>query len=90
MSHVRWRVDVGMREEQLGIGGRLGLGGGDAGAQQVLRLLAHRLAALVVEHADAPQERLVLADALARALLLDAHGSMYARGSSAVACGAAR
>src|SRR5581483_3754239 len=68
------RVDVRMCEEQLGVGRRLGLGGGDAGAQLLLGLGAHRRGPLVAEHARAAQERLVAADALARPLLLDPRG----------------
>ena len=51
IAHVPRRIDVRVREEQLRIGGRLGLGRGDPGAHQVLRLLARRFDALVREHA---------------------------------------
>src|ERR671937_485292 len=65
------RVDVGVREEELGVGGRLGLGLRDPAAHQLLRLRAHRLGALLVEHVEPPEVRLVAPDGLALALLLD-------------------
>src|SRR3954470_20689372 len=71
MAEVRRRVDVGVREEELWIGGCLGLCGGDARAHEILCLLAHGGNTLVIDETDATQERLVLPDALAGALLLD-------------------
>src|SRR5437773_682387 len=65
------RDDVGVPEEELGIGRRLGLGLRDSAAHQLLRLGSHRLGLLRVEHAQPFEVRLVAADALALALLLD-------------------
>src|SRR5436190_20516577 len=67
----RGRVDVGVLEEQRRVGRRLGLGGRDALAHQLRRLLADRLRELVVEDPGAPKVALVAADALALLLLLD-------------------
>src|SRR6478736_2463163 len=74
IADVRRRVDIGVREEQLGVGRCLGFGGGDARAHQILRVLAGRGDDLVAQHADALQKALVLPDALACTLLLDALG----------------
>src|SRR5438132_2082504 len=68
----RGRVDVGVREQQLGIGRRLGLGGRDPLAQQLRRLVADRPRQVVVEDPRAPQVALVAAEALPLLLLLDA------------------
>src|SRR6185312_12209340 len=72
IAQVGRRIDVRVREQELGIGGRLGLGRGDAGAHQVLSLLARAGDDVVAQQADPLQEALVLPDALACALLLDA------------------
>src|SRR4051794_33157865 len=74
MAKIGGRVDVRVPEEQLGISGRLAFGGGDTRAQQVLGLLTHRLHSLVVEQPDAAKEGLVLADAFARARVVDTGG----------------
>src|ERR671922_43955 len=66
------RVDVRVLEEKAGIGRRLGLGLRDPAPHQLLRLRAHGLDALVVEHVQPPEVRLVAPDALVLALLLDA------------------
>src|SRR6478735_4155478 len=71
IAHVTGRIDIRVCEEQLGIARRLGLGGGDARTKRGLGLGAGRFGELVAEEAQAPQEALVLAEALARSLLLD-------------------
>src|ERR1051325_6219494 len=71
-TEVLRRVDVGVPEQQLRVGRRLGLGGRDAGAHQVLGLPARRGDQCVVQPTDALEEPLVLPDALARTFLLDA------------------
>src|SRR4051794_17923709 len=73
MADVGRRVDVGVAEEQLWVGRGRGLGSGDACTKQVLCFFPHGLGPLVVEQPDPAQERLVLPDALARPLFLDAH-----------------
>src|SRR5437762_11339339 len=70
-TKVSRRLDVGVREEELGIRRRLRFGGGDPGAHDVLRLPARGGDDRVVEEAEPLQEPLVLAHALARAFLLD-------------------
>src|SRR3954454_10849669 len=68
----RRRVDVRVLEHQPGIGGRLGLGRGDAGPHQLGRLVADRPREVVVEDPRAPQVALVAAHALTLLLLLHA------------------
>src|SRR5256885_12593371 len=63
MTQVLRRVDVRVTEEELRIGRRLGLGGLDARAQPILRVLPHRLGVLVGEHARALQHLFIAADA---------------------------
>src|SRR5581483_3293360 len=41
IAHALRRIDVGIREQQLGVARRLGLRGGDAGAHRVFALLLH-------------------------------------------------
>src|ERR671936_2507992 len=65
------RVGVGVREEELRVGRRLGLGLRDPAAHELLRLGAHGLRVLGLQHAQPLEVRLVAADALALALLLD-------------------
>src|SRR5215831_18975298 len=65
------RVDVGVVEEQLGIGGRLRLGGGDPVAKRLFRFRANGRGRLLAQHAGAAKELLVAADALVRTLRLD-------------------
>src|SRR3954447_14858211 len=72
IAHVPGRLDVCVPEEQLGIGRRLRLRGRDPGAHRGLGLAAHALGDLVGEEPEPAQVRVELADALARALLLDA------------------
>src|SRR5438105_11595577 len=67
----RRRVGVRMREEELRVGRRLGLGLRDAAAHELLRLGAHLLGVRGIQHAEPLEVRLVAADALALALLLD-------------------
>src|SRR4051812_46541781 len=71
IAHVPRRIDVRMREDELWVGGRLGLGRGDPRAHQVLALPLHRRRLLVGEEARVLQQPLEAADALVRALLLD-------------------
>src|SRR5665213_3355140 len=70
IAHVPRRIDVRVSEQQLGIRGRLGLGGRDAGAHQVLRFLADRFCPLVREHACALEELFVAAETLVCALFV--------------------
>src|SRR5262249_31751398 len=80
IAHVPRRADVGVREEQVGIAGGLGLRGGDARAHQFLGALARRLDQLVGEQACLAQHVLVPAETLARTLFLDAlHVDVRAR-----------
>src|ERR671929_1661533 len=65
------RVGVGVREEELRVGRRLGLGLRDPAAHELLRLGSHLLGAAGLQHAEPLEVRLVAADALALALLLD-------------------
>src|SRR5256885_10416509 len=65
------RVGVGVREEELRVGRRLGLGLCDPAAHELLCLGPHLLGAGGVQHAEPLEVRLVTADALALALLLD-------------------
>src|SRR5919198_938358 len=53
------RVDVGVREEELGVGRRLGLGLRDPPAHELLRLGAHPLGLLRARDAHPPEEPLV-------------------------------
>src|SRR5207302_8751831 len=64
------RVDEGVREQELRVGWRLGLGLRDPTAHELPRLGPHRLRVLGLQHAQPLEVRLVAADALALALLL--------------------
>src|SRR5580765_2130880 len=66
------RVNVGVREDERRIGGRLRLGRGDPVAQHLGRLRAHGLGGLVRKQAEPAQIGLVAADALALLLLFHA------------------
>src|SRR5690348_16098813 len=72
IAHVLRRVDVGVREDELGVGGRLGLCRCDPGAHQLLRFLPRRFGALLGEDAGFEQQPLEAADTLVRAFLLNA------------------
>src|SRR5918912_3422569 len=63
------RVDIRVREEELRVGRRLGLGLSDPAAHQLLSLRTHLLGAARLQHAQPLEVRLVAADALALALL---------------------
>src|SRR6478609_967947 len=65
----RGRVDVRMLEEERDVGRRLGLGGGDAGAQRVCGLGANRFREVVVQDPGAAEVTLEPPDALALAFL---------------------
>src|SRR5204863_9090803 len=69
-AHVLRRLDVRVREEELRVGGRLGLCGRDPCAHQVLALLLHRRSVLVGQHARVRQQALEAAHALVRARFL--------------------
>src|SRR5437763_13070842 len=64
------RIDEGVREQQLDVRRRLGLGRGDGRSHRVLRLGADRSGEVVVQDPRAAQVALEAADALARLLLL--------------------
>src|SRR5437764_2219074 len=91
-SERRRRIDVRVREQQLGIRGWLALGSGDPGAHRVRRLGPNRGRELVVQDAGASEVTLVATDALALLLLLhalrvDVHARVVGR---RVRCGAIR
>src|SRR6185295_9469874 len=72
LAEVGGREDVGVVEDELRIGLRLGLGRGDSGAHSLDRLVLDLLGGCVVEHAEPPEIGVVAADALVALLLLDA------------------
>src|SRR5215475_14487043 len=72
LAQVRRRKDVGIVEDELGIGLRLGLGCRDSLPHRLERLVLDLFGGRVVEHAEAPEIGLVAADALVALLLLDA------------------
>src|SRR3954470_1232072 len=77
----RRRFDVGVLEDESGVGGRLGLGGGDPGAHQVGRFGTHGLGGFVGEQAQPLEVALVAAEALVLPLLLAAlQGDVRGRG----------
>ena len=86
----RRRRGVGMFEQQPDIGRRLGLRRRDPRAQRLDRLRARRLARARRSARRHAAGSLVAPEAFARLLLLDPLEIDVARGSSAVACGAAR
>src|SRR5579871_1485688 len=71
-TDVPGRLDVDVREQELRIARRFGLGGGDAGAHQLLGLTARLLGALRRQHALLGQQALEAREALVRARLVDA------------------
>src|SRR5581483_8806964 len=72
LPQVRRRQDVGVVEDELGIGLRLGLGLGDSLPHRLERLVLDLLGGGVVEHTEPAEVRVVAADALVAFLLLDA------------------
>src|SRR3954447_4337579 len=72
LAQVRWRDDVRVVEDELGIGLRLGLGLGDSLPHLLERLVLDLLGGRLVEHAEPAEVRVVAADALVALLLLDA------------------
>src|SRR4051812_36396864 len=72
LPQVRRRLHVRVLEEQLRIGIRLRLGGGDARAHELGCLLANRRVEIVVQDPVAAQVALVAAEALVLLLLLHA------------------
>src|SRR3954470_5096183 len=72
IAHVPGRVDIGVREHELWIRRRRCLGGGDARAHQVLRLLARFRRSLFVQHAELLQDILVPREAFVRTFFFDA------------------
>src|SRR5690242_161736 len=80
ISEPRRRVDVRVLEDQLRVGGRLGLCGGDPRAHDLGGLLSHGLDARLVDQ-PLPQEiPLVAADALVALRLVDPLGVDVDRG----------
>src|SRR5690242_19978573 len=72
LAEIRRRQDVGVVEDELGIGLRLCLGRRDPGAHQLERLVLDLLGRRVVEDAEAAEIGVVAADALVALFLLDA------------------
>src|SRR5690348_7082305 len=72
LAEIRRRIDVGVLEDEVGIGVGLRLGGGDAGTHQLERLVPDRRVEVVAEDAEPAQVALVAAEALVPLLLLDA------------------
>src|SRR3954447_21637516 len=72
LPQVRRRRDVCVVEDEIRVGRRLGLRGGDAGAHELDAFTLDRRVELVAENAETAQVPLVAADALVPLLLLHA------------------